>query len=154
MSHYEQTLMSCTPGGTTADSDIIRYGDMDLINRAVTLDGNPQDLANPKVKLVSSGGHILGAIVGYANNKIQVAVTGWDITFINSSNARLNLLGRIVGGVVSGVNGYVKNAPNAPGSYSQTMVRNKLRGRGSVIDPGKNGVPGNLKVKVALMFGH
>ena len=87
MAYFEQKLMSCIAGGVAVTTANMTHTSTNIpivngviddsyINKAVTLDGRPADLANPKVKLAGDGDVVLGAIVGVSYGKLQVAVEG------------------------------------------------------------------------------
>ena len=157
MAYYQEKRMSCTPGGSAANYNEVTYGDLTLIDRAVTLDGIPSDLANPKIKLAADGDIILGSIRGFAQNKVQVAVTGWDLKFINGTTSALTLHGRIVGATVGSgttqLRGYVQDATPVGGTYSQSNLNNHLDGRGNIVHTGVAGVAGQEIVRVGMIFG-
>ena len=147
MAYYEQTLLSAIAGGTSTNKDniiIVNGAIEDLyINKAVTLDGDPVDLASIKVKLAGDGDVVLGSIVGVSYGKLQVVVDGWDIKFISGSSAAVTQNSRIVGavsasitGVADGTKGYIKSYvidPATPGSPTDAELSTIPNARGSVL---------------------
>ena len=116
MAYFEQTLMSATPGGTSGTNDVITMVNGAIadsfINKSVTYDDQPSDLANPKVKLAGEGELVIGSIVGVSYGKLQIAVDGWDIKFMTKDGNDLTPGSRIVGAEISNEHGFVKAAPS------------------------------------------
>lgn len=162
MAYFEQVIMSATPGGTTGNNDIITIVNGSIadsfINKAVTYDGAPTDLANPKVKLAGAGDIVIGSILGVSHGKLQIAVGGWDIKFYSSVQTALPMGSRIIGAaLVSGAKGYVNAVGVAGSTYDDDEANNIRKSRGAVYHGGTIGTPapaaGSVLVRVTLTFG-
>ena len=160
MAYYQEKLLSGTPGGSGTSLINVASGSLPLnmINRAVTYDGQPKDLANPKVKLAGNNHIVIGSILGFANNKLQIAVDGWDIKFINGTGSIMDPGARILGAAYGGELGFIKEESlGLPGTYLQTQIEsaldNMLKSRGAVLHGGEAGQPGSAIVRVTMRFG-
>lgn len=172
MAYFEQKIMSATAGGSTTDSTIISVVNGSIadsyINKAVTYDGVPSDLANPTVKLASAGEIVLGSILGISYGKLQIAVGGWDIKFYSSIATALPQGARIIGAQLSATQkGYVNvfsAAADLTSSFSSTEadgvvdgLEARHNGRGAVLHGGTIPAvapdPGTVMVRVTMMFG-
>lgn len=142
------------------------------INKAVTF-GKDFTWNNPKVGLARDNDMVLGAILGYSYNKLQIAVEGWDISFINgtsidlgsgeTSTRPLTIGSRIVGASINDNHGYVQDVPDLRLGTSISEGNEDIvdNGRGYVVDSGydENVVDdeeillGTSIVKVSLLFG-
>ena len=170
MAYFQQKILSAEAGGTAkTDTDssslipIIGGGIPDsVINKAVTFDGVPSDLANPKVKLAASGEYVLGAIIGTSYGKLEIVVSGWDVKFINARPSILPIGVSIVGaeygsepnavlGLVadhSVSSGDVGNAASIASAINSIQVHT-----GRVMHGGVANKAGEAIVRVAIHFG-
>lgn len=152
MAYFEQKIMSATAGGTSTDNDIISIVNGAIadsfINKAVTYDGQPADLSNPKVKLASANDIVIGAIIGTSYGKLQIAVGGWDIKFLAVDTDVLTPGSRIVGAQMSATaRGYVQAA------NVSTFNAAAAAGRGAVLYGGPDpGTAGRI-IRVTMIFG-
>lgn len=156
MAYYQQTLMSAIAGGTSHSVITIVNGAIadSFINKAVTYDGQPSDLANPKVKLAGNNDIILGSIVGVSYGKLQIAVDGWDIKFLNHDTTDLAPGTRILGAARDGdanALGYVQGAPAWPGTYAAATANNIAKARGAVLYGTTTAIGGIIRV--TMKFG-
>jgi len=119
------------------------------INKAVTWDDHPFNIENPKVKLAGDNEEVVGSIVGSDNGKIEVAVEGWDISFINGTNMPLRIGTKILGMKKKNEYGFVQSLPKPNKIYSPKyhIILNNAKGR--VVD---GGYPDKSIVKVAFNF--
>ena len=159
-----QELLSATAGGTTTNRDNIPIVNGSIadsyINKSVTYDGQPSDLANPTVKLAGAGDVVIGSIVGVSYGKLQIAVSGWDVRFIQSGTTALALGARIVGATVTiggnAIPGFVAAVGGASDPPTQAEANAILAGRGAVLHGGDvSGTPtaGSVIVRVTMRFG-
>ena len=170
MAYYMQELLSATAGGSAAGNDAITIVNGSIadsfINKAVTFAGQPADLANPTVKLAGDGEIVIGSIIGVSYGKLQIAVSGWDIRFLQDGVAAITPGSRIIGSelMISGstVKGFVKAVPGAAvgSSPSETTINTAINaaglGRGSVLHGGDvTGSPtaGSVIIRVTMRFG-
>ena len=154
MAYYSQGIMNARPGPTTASGVanpqiVIENGVMDdiYINRAVTLDGEPTNLACPEVRLAGENEIVLGAIIGYSYGKLQIAVEGLDIAFLIDTYSGVRDHTPIIGATYAafgtsphpyedGNPGFVKSVPAISASYSAANLLEVLNGRGFTVDSG------------------
>ena len=160
MAYFEQTLMSATADETSPDNTHIEMVNGAIadsyINKAVTYDGQPSDLANPKVKLAGDDDIVIGSIVGVSYGKLQIAVDGWDVKFLVATNADIAPGTRIIGAEMSATQkGYVKAVSASPGATWNQAASDALseigKGRGSVLN-GNVDAAGDV-VRVTMKFG-
>ena len=111
------------------------------INKAVTFDGYPFSIDERLVRLAGDDEFIVGSIVGYENGKLEIAVDGFDVKFINGTTSSLKAGSRIIGMTVNGEYGFVKS------SY----VHRNATGR--VVNGGISHVTGKSLISVAIRFG-
>lgn len=163
MAYYEQKIISARPGPTTGTDHEnpqiqIVNGTLDdsYINKAVSYDGEPTNLASPEVKLSGDGDIVIGSIIGLSYGKLQIAVDGWDIKFLVGSTVGAWGGNRIIGavsddvpGVTDGTPGYVVNTVLGV-SYSAGNLINIFNGRGDVFKG--SGTPGQI-VYVSMKLG-
>ena len=128
------------------------------MRRAVTLSHGFDNLAEVKVRLARDNEEVIGSIVGYSYGKLQIAVEGWDVLFLNSTGSAIPVGSRIVGGESRARHslypwGYVKVAPEPTDGYSLTNANLRRMGRGMVMDSSITTAAGNL-VRVAMKFGY
>jgi len=166
MAYYMQQILSCEAGGSGNTLIDVSSGALSesYINKAVTIDGNPSDLASPKVKLCSTNDYVLGSIIGYSYGRLQVVVSGWDVRFINSTdtaltvglpilgaNASINSVdtyGLIKVGSTTATAGDTFDTAEAQSSYDLIA---KYTGR--VVHGGAASGAGSAIVRVAISFG-
>jgi len=145
MAYFEQKIMSAIAGGTSGNNDLISIVNGAIadsfINKAVTYDGQPADLANPKVKLAGNNDIVIGAIIGTSYGKLQIAVGGWDIKFLAATATVIDPGSRIVGAQQTDNHGYVQAAPS-------TFL---AAARGSVLK-GDGSTAGRI-IRVSMIFG-
>lgn len=120
-----------------------------FINKAVTWDGYPFNIDNPKVRLVGDNEEVVGAIIGRDNGKIEVAVEGWDIQFINGTSIPLKVGSKIIGMRKNGEYGFVRSMPRPNKIYSPKYYKILNNSKGRIVD---GGYPDKSIVKVAFNF--
>lgn len=128
------------------------------INRAVTFSGNHDNLAQMKVRLARENEEVIGSIIGYSYKRLQIAVEGWDIKFINGTSDTLKVGKRILGKENPARHstfpwGYVQTPPEATSVYRLTNSDLRRKSRGMITDPGETTYGGNI-VRVAMKFGY
>jgi len=122
------------------------------INKAVTFDED-FTITNPKVRLAHDDSIVVGSILGYTYNKLQIAVDGWDIKFINGTTAPLVVGRKIIGKNVNNNPGYIQEAPDYALISGNELLRSNARGHITYSDSSKASVAGQSIVKVSLIFG-
>lgn len=128
--------------------------DKSFINKAVTFDGNPFDIKEPRVRLALDNEMVIGSILGYSKGKLQVAVNGWDIKFINGTSYALPVGSKIVGKTLNNKGGYIQPAYDKYRNIMESTDEGTLlKSRGSVTGSGLDDQPGIATVKVAMQFG-
>ena len=148
----EEVLQHFTPNGI----EIVKENlDKSYINRAVTL-VDDFTIHDPKVQLARDDDIVIGSILSYNYRRLQIAVEGWDVKFINGTNNLLTIGSKIIGKSVDNVNGYIQPIPDFSVSISGNEEK-RSNGRGYVVDTGYKKA-GNIVasvniVKVSMIFG-
>ena len=124
------------------------------INRAVTYTGQYDNSAAIKVRLAADNEKVIGSILGYSYGKLQIAVEGWDIKFLNGTGTELQVGKRIMGKQLNTLRGYIQEAPDPTDVYSRANSNLRHNGRGMVVNSGLNLGPGVAIVKVAMEFAY
>jgi len=122
------------------------------INKAVTFDDG-FTITNGKVRLSYDDSIVLGSILGYSYGKLQVAVDGWDIKFINGTTSPLIVGRKIVGKTINNVGGYIQEAPSFSLTTDNEIKRSNARGHVVYSESDDNFAAGKSIVKASLIFG-
>ena len=154
MAYYQQKILSGTAGGTGSSVITVVGGAIDdsYINKAVTFDGVPADLANPKVKLAADGQMVVASIIGFSYGRLQLAADGWDIKFINGTATAIAQNVPILGAEHDSKLGFIKGYA-APGTWNAAAGNTLAIARGMVVDGGPASKAGEGIVRVAMRYG-
>lgn len=149
MAYHQQRLLAIVErvSNPPANSDVT-YGDERIINRAVRKT-NDRDLWI----LSGDGESVEGSIVGFSYGMIQLAVDGWDVRFINSTDITLIDHDRLVGAVFNGERGFVRHPVDLTAAYDPVEVTEHFIARGSIVDGGPANQAGVGTVRAAIRYG-
>lgn len=152
MAYHEQKLLSIDPSPTTVTAARrIVYNDKTLINRSVTKGSDGH------FRLAADGDVIHGSIVGFSYGKVQLAVDGWDVRFINGTTSAIPVNSTLVGAAptISGTvtYGLVRPPVAHTGTYALTTQQEHVAAKGLVTESDGTAVQGSSIVRAAITYG-